>query len=145
MIVETRFSEAYIALWSAKFVRSHYCRNKKILLMKISKSNGDPCGTTADIFARSLNELFILQRWSLFFGYLFIKLIALLPKPYASSFSNNKSCLRQSKANDKIIINPIFDPLFSLVFQDSIILIREFCVLWFFRKPVRYLENLFSM
>ena len=48
-----------------------------------------------------------------------------------------------SKGLDKsIIITPTFDQLFSLTFQDSIILKREFCVLWFFRKPVRYFEHL---
>ena len=48
------------------------------------------------------------------------------------------------KSLDKsIIITPTFDTLFSLNFQDSIILKREFRVLWFFRKPVRYFEKIF--
>ena len=70
----------------------------------------------------------------------------LLSKPYALSFVSSSSWFRLSKALDKsIIITPTFDPLFSLTFQDSIILKREFCVLLLFRKPVRWFENLFCI
>ena len=59
-----------------------------------------------------------------------IKLTELLSKPDALSFTIISSWFRLSKALDKsIIITPTFDPLFSLTFQDSIILKREFCVL----------------
>ena len=94
-------------------------------LMKSSGPNKDPCGTPADIFANSLKELFVLKRWRLFVWQFLIKLIALLSKPYAPSFANSNVWLRLSKAADKsIIITSTFDPLFDLVFQDSIILKR---------------------
>ena len=93
------------------------------------KSKGpkiDPCGTPLSTFPHSLKELFILQRFIL----LYIKVTKLLSKPYALSFASSSSWFRLSKALDKsIIITPTFDPLFSLTFQDSIILKREFCVL----------------
>ena len=115
-------------------------------MLKSKGSNIDPCGTPLSTFPHSLKELFILQRWSLFVRELFIKVTELLSKPYALSFASSSLCFRLSKTLDKsIIITPTFDPLFSQTFQDSIILKTEFCVLWFFRKPVRYFEKLFCM
>ena len=111
---------------------------------KILKSKGpkiDPFGTPLNTFPYSLKELFILLRWSLFVRWLFIKSTELLSKPYALSFGSSDSWFRLSKALDKfIIITPTFDTLFSLTFQDSIILKREFCMLWFFQNSVRYFE-----
>ena len=69
----------------------------------------------------------------------------LLSKPYALSFVSSSSWFRLAKTLDKsITITPTFDPLFSLTLQDSIIIKREFCVLWFFQKPVRYLKICFA-
>ena len=45
---------------------------------------------------------------------------------------------RLSNTLDKfIIITPTFDPLFSLSLEDLIVPKGEFCVLWFFQKPIR--------
>ena len=116
---------------------------------KMPESKGpkiDPCGTSLSTFPYSLKELFILQRWSLFVRQLFVKVTELLSKPYALSFATSRSWFRLSKALVRsIVITPTFDPLFSLTFQGSIILKREFCVLWFFQKPVRCFENLICM
>ena len=58
------------------------------------------------------------------------KLLNFYLNQHALSFASNSSCFRLSKAlNKSIIITPTFDPLLSLIFQDSIILKKEFCVL----------------
>ena len=110
--------------------------------MKMLKSRDpriDACGTPAIIISHSLNESLILQLW-----YLFEAVFKL--RPPALSFAARRLRFKVSNALKRsIIITPTFFFLFDCVFQFSVILSSAYCALWFFRKPVRNLEDFVSI